>query len=311
MIEQLPRSLVAAWVLLVGAVLGSFLNVVIARVPEGLSVVHPPSRCPRCGTGIRWYDNVPVLSWLLLRGRCRACQAPISWRYPLVEAIGAVVALLAFERHGATGAALAELALVDALVALAFIDLDTWLLPHAITWPLIVVGQAASAYGLAAARTPESSALGVALGVASFATVALVGEKVLRKEALGYGDVWLLGGIGAWLGARGLLPVVLLASTQGAVFGIALLLLGRGQPGPDGAGRAPTADPSSAEPATTSAEPAPAPNLTAALPEDAEDAWIPPRHAIPFGPFLAAAAIEWLYLAAPLARAIPMLRPFL
>jgi leader peptidase (prepilin peptidase) / N-methyltransferase len=284
-----------AWVALVGAIVGSFLNVVIARVPEGLSVVHPGSRCPRCGAGIRWYDNIPVLSFLLLRARCRGCGAPISWRYPLVEVLGAAAAVIAFERHGPSGAALAELAFADLLLALAFIDLDTWLLPHALTVPLLVGGQVAAAYGLAVAPSPASSAAGLVLGMTAFAVVALVGEKVFKKEALGFGDVWLLGGIGAWLGAPGLLPVVLLASTQGAIVGGVLLALGRGQPGPAAA-----------------PPPPPAGDAGAGLPPagDGDEAWIPPRHAIPFGPFLAAAALEWLYLAEPLARAVPLLRPF-
>lgn len=295
------QPFVIAWVLVVGAVIGSFLNVVILRVPEGLSIVHPPSRCPRCGAPIRWYDNIPILSWVLLLARCRGCRAPISWRYPLVEALGAAAALFAFERHGLSGAAAAELAFVDVLVALAFIDLDTWLLPHVLTWPLIVLGQAAAAYGVSAAASPEASALGVVVGAASFGAIALAGEKVFKKEALGYGDVWLLGGIGAWLGARGLLPVVLLASTQGAVVGLVLIALGRGQPGSAATPAAPVEEASTGAPAD--GEPPPAG-------VDAEDAWIPPRHAIPFGPFLAAAALEWLYLSGPLARALPVLRPF-
>ena len=100
--------LAAAWAACLGAVVGSFLNVVIARLPRGESVVRPRSRCPRCGAAIAWYDNVPVLSWILLRARCRACRAPISWRYPLVEALAAGAALAAFFRHGLGAAFAAE-----------------------------------------------------------------------------------------------------------------------------------------------------------------------------------------------------------
>jgi leader peptidase (prepilin peptidase) / N-methyltransferase len=281
----------AAWVVLVGAVVGSFLNVVIARVPAGLSVVHPPSRCPRCGRGIAWYDNVPIVSFLLLRGRCRGCRAPISWRYPLVEALVAAAAFLAYARHGVSVAAAAELVVVAILVALSFIDLDTWLLPYPLTLPLIALGLGASALGLSAAPSLASSALGAGLGFGAFALVSLVAEKVFKKEALGFGDVWLLAGLGAWLGAGALLPVILLASTQGALVGIALLLLGKGEPGRDAVAR---------EGAPREA------GTRAAL----EDDWVPPRHAVPFGPFLAAAALEWLYLSVPLAEAIPLFLPF-
>lgn len=284
--DLLPRGLVALWVALVGGAVGSFLNVVIARVPAGESVVRPRSRCPGCGAGIRWLDNLPVLSWLLLRGRCRACRAPISVRYPIVELLGAAAALLAWSRHGLTLEALGELAFAATLLALAAIDLDTWLLPHALTWPLIALGLAASALGLSAAPSLTSSALGAAVGWTAFALVAWVGERLAKKEALGFGDVWLLCGLGAWLGVAALLPVVMLASIQGAVVGLALIALGKAQPG------RPAAEPP--------ADGAPR----------ADEDWVPPRNAVPFGPFLALAAFEWLYLGDALARVIPGLEVF-
>jgi leader peptidase (prepilin peptidase)/N-methyltransferase len=288
------RIAMAAWALAVGAVVGSFLNVVIARVPAGESVVRPRSRCPGCGAPIAWYDNVPILSWLALRGRCRRCGARISPRYLAVELLGAGAGLLAFARHGLSAAAAAELAFVALLVALAFIDLATWLLPHALTWPLLAAGLAAAALGVAPAPSLASSAAGAAAGFAAFALVAFVGRRVARKEAMGAGDVWLLAGLGAWLGLRALLPVVLLASIEGSVVGLLLLAIGKAQPGPE---PAPSPDP---EPREAGAEEAPA----------TEDAWVPPRNAIPFGPFLVAGALEWLYLAAPLAALVPALDVF-
>jgi leader peptidase (prepilin peptidase)/N-methyltransferase len=129
-----------------------------------------------------------------------------------------------------------------------------------------------------------------------------VGEKVFKREAMGFGDVVLLGGIGAWLGAWGLLPVILLSSLQGSLVGIALLLLGKGQPGPPAA-----PPPAPAAPAESSA----APEATGAGEPPAEDDWIPPRHAVPFGPFLALAALEWLLLGRWLAGVVPFLAPFL
>jgi leader peptidase (prepilin peptidase)/N-methyltransferase len=310
MVALVPPFLAVAWAALVGAVVGSFLNVVIARLPRGESVAHPRSRCPRCLSPIAWYDNVPVLSWLLLRARCRGCGESISWRYPLVELLGAGAGVLAAVRHGISPEAAAELVFVAALLALAFIDIDTWLLPHPLTWPLMVAGQAAAAFGLVAA-SPRSSALGLFLGVASFALVAEVGRRVFKKEALGYGDVWLLGGIGAWLGAGALLPVVLLASVQGALVGGILLLFGRGEAGPASAsGEAlPEAGGSSGD-GTAASSPSGAPTQVPVARAAEDEDWVPPRHAVPFGPFLAAAALEWLYLSDLIARTFPPFRTF-
>jgi leader peptidase (prepilin peptidase)/N-methyltransferase len=296
-VTELPGALrwaAAAWAFAAGAAVGSFLNVVVARVPAGESVVHPRSRCPACRAPIAWYDNLPVLSWALLRGRCRSCHVRISFRYPLLELLGGAAALVAVQRHGLSAAALAEFAFASALLALSFIDLDTWLLPHAITVPLLLAGLVLSALSLTAAPSLAWSAAGAATGWLSFAAISLVGEKLLRKEALGFGDVWLLGGIGAWLGVAGLLPVVLLASTQGAVVGIGLILAGRGQPGP--AHRPPPPAGSAVEEGVDAVEP--------------EVDWVPPRHAVPFGPFLAAGALEWLWLQGWLAKALPALSLF-
>jgi leader peptidase (prepilin peptidase)/N-methyltransferase len=273
------EGLLLAWVLVLGALVGSFLNVVIARVPQGESIVHPRSRCPRCGKPIRWYDNIPILSFIILRARCRSCSAPISIRYPIVEALGAGAAYLAFARHGLSLAALAEFAFVASLLALAFIDLDTWLLPNAITWPLIAFGVVMSFLGLSAAASAKLSLYGAGTGFAFFGAVAVVGKKVFKKEALGLGDVWLLAGLGAWFGIGALLPVVLFASVQGSIVGIAMLLLGKN------AGSRPV--------------------VTAG-----DDGWVPPPHAVPFGPFLVAGALEWLVLSGVIVRIVPMLEVF-
>ena len=303
------RLLAAAWATLFGAAVGSFLNVVIARVPEGQSIVRPRSRCPRCGVPIAWYDNVPVVSFLILRARCRACQSPISWRYPLVEALVAVAGYLGFERHGLTVAAAAELGLVAVLVALTFIDLDRWLLPHVLTKPLIGAGLLAAVFHLSAATSSDSAILGAAVGGGLFWAIHAGGERIFKKEAMGEGDVWLLAAIGAWLGLRALLPVLLLSSSQGAVVGIVQLLLGRGQTGLPAAGAGDEGQHATLQGPAPSAAAAPAPTLAGGA--VAEDDWVPPRHSVPFGPFLALAALEWLYLAAPLSHAVPLLRPFL
>lgn len=333
----IPGWLAAAFALAVGAAVGSFLNVVVSRLPAEESVVRPRSRCPACRTPIAWFDNLPVVSWLLLGGRCRACAGAISIRYPLVELAGAGLSWLAWSRHGLGAAALAEFGLAAGLLTLALIDLDTWLLPHVITWPLLATGLGLAPLGVTLAGALEPALWGAGIGYLSFALVHHVGSWLFRREALGGGDVVLLGGIGAWLGLRALLPVVLLASLQGTAIGIALAALGKlpkGEP--------PAIQPGPADPATQPLEAAvgeeapggvvaapqtpgspagqlPAPGASPgepasppAEPESGreEQEWVPPRNAIPFGPLLALGALEWLYLAGPLSRLIPQLGLF-
>ncbi len=267
--QDLARGMPAAfaiWVFALGAVVGSFLNVVIARVPKRQSIVSPGSRCPRCGNAIAWYDNIPIVSWILLRGRCRKCSLPISTRYPLVELLTGVLAVAVFKSEGPTWTAVGLFAFVAALVALAYIDLDTWLLPHQITWPLLVVGLASPLWD--PELTWQASLIGAAAGFALFAAIALIGEKLLKRETMGWGDVWLLAAIGGWLGWPALLPVVLLSAVQGAIVG-SILLAVRREPEP-------------------SPPPAPAPTSS-------DDDWVPPKHAVPYGPFLSLAAIEYLF----------------
>lgn len=294
---------------LFGAVVGSFLNVVIARVPAGESIVAPRSRCPRCRTPLAWFDNIPLVSWALLRARCRHCGQPIPARYPLVELLVALLAVALEHRFGPTLPALGFFAFAAALVALAYIDLDTWLLPHQITWPLLALGLLSPLWNRQLGFA--ESAVGAALGFGLFAAVALFGERVLRRETMGWGDVWLLGGIGAWLGFRAILPVVLLSSVQGALAGGILIAAGRdpsrrASADPPAAPPAPGADseagpnatlppaaspPAAASPPTPGAKPAPDPARPGSMDEDA---WTPPRHAVPFGPFLALGALEVL-----------------
>ena len=273
MIELLlERAPIATWLLVFafGAVVGSFLNVVIGRLPAGESLVHPPSRCPKCATPIAPYDNIPVLAWLWLRGKCRACGQPISARYPLVELLVGLLAVALLRRFGPTWPALGYFAFVAALVALAYIDLDTWLLPHEITWPLIAVGLLSPLWNPGV--TFFASAVGAVAGIAIFGGIALFGEKVLKREVMGWGDVWLLGGIGAWLGWQALLPVVLLSSLQGLVVGVIVLAVRKRKDEPP---------PSDVQPIEQ---------------EPPEDDWVPPPTAVPFGPFLALAAIEQVLL---------------
>src|SRR2546427_1137780 len=244
------------WVFALGAVVGSFLNVVIARVPKGQSVVSPRSRCPRCGNPIAWYDNIPIVSFILLRARCRKCGQPISPRYPLVELLTGLLAVAVFQREGPGWAAVGDFVFVATLVALAYIDLDTWLLPHQITWPLLALGLASPLWN--GRLSWLDSAIGAGAGFALFAAIALLGEKLLKRETMGWGDVWLLAAIGAWLGWPALLPIVLLSAIQGAIVG-SILLVTRREPA-----QAPPREPVTAS---------------------SDDDWVPPKHAVPYGPF--------------------------
>lgn len=216
---------------MLGLVIGSFLNVVIARVPADQSIVRPRSRCPKCEHALPWYENIPVFSWLFLRGKCSACGAPISWRYPLVELITALLYLACLQRFDWSWELASALMLVTLLVPLTFIDLEHWLLPFSLTLPGIALGVALSVpMGLERLR---DSLLGAAAGFFGFWAMEWVGRKVFRKEALGGGDKYLLALIGAFLTYKPLLGVVFLASLQGAIVGLALLLLvGRAGPAP-------------------------------------------------------------------------------
>lgn len=210
-----------------GLVLGSFLNVVIHRVPRGMSLVVPRSHCPACGSLVRWFDNLPVLSWLLLRGKCRRCGARISLRYPLVELASGVLMAAVVARFGVTVAGAAALVLGALLLVLALIDLEHFLLPDVLTLPGIVIGLLFSwAGGLA---RPWDAMLGAALGAALPYAVIVVYRLVRGVEGMGLGDVKFLAMIGAFLGWQGALLTLCLGACAGAVVGIGLVIAGRGK----------------------------------------------------------------------------------
>ncbi len=273
-----------------GALVGSFLNVVIARVPRGQSIVWPPSHCMSCGKGIPAHLNVPIFSYWLLKGRCANCKARFSVRYSLVELGFAVVCAYAVWRHGLTLPAWREMVLMGLLIPLAMIDLDTWLLPHALTWPGIAAGLA---FSFAEGRSVLLwHLLAAAVAFAAMQLVGYIGERILGKEALGQGDAWLLALIGAFLGLRSLLPVVLLSSVQGSLVGFALIAARRRTE------RNKPAEPETAPQPPAEVAPAPEPTAPAGSPPEAEqeeEEWVPDPTAIPFGPFLALAAAEILY----------------
>jgi leader peptidase (prepilin peptidase)/N-methyltransferase len=220
-----------ALALVFGAVVGSFLNVVIHRLPQGESLVRPRSRCPACKTPIRATDNVPILSFLILGGRCRSCRAAISWRYPLVEALSGLLCLALLATFGLTANFFAYFALAAALLAVAFIDLDLQIIPDSISLPGIPIGLALS-FVLTPGWPdfgPRSAVLGMLVGGGLLFAVA-EGYRLLRGiEGMGFGDVKLLAMLGAFLGLRSLLVVVLVGSVAGALVGLVLMVsAGRG-----------------------------------------------------------------------------------
>ena len=208
-----------------GLVLGSFLNVVIHRLPRGMSLLRPRSHCPACGAPVCWYDNVPVLSFLALGGRCRACRAAISPRYPLVELATGILLALVVVRFGVTLVGVEAAVLVLLLVPLALIDLEHHLLPDALTLPGIVAGAAFSAAGgLVSWRT---ALLGAVVGGAVPYLVIVVYRLVRGVEGMGLGDVKLLAMAGAFLGWQGVLLTLGIGSCVGAAVGLALIACGR------------------------------------------------------------------------------------
>lgn len=268
-----PEVFLSPWVLgLLGLAVGSFLNVVVHRLPlmmerqwwgdvasqladqpsfkrlfpklaadvrhrpaelsqaldselqalPALGLARPRSRCPACGHGIRWYENLPVVSWLALRGKCSACGTAIAKRYPLVEvATGLLFSALAW-RLGAQPATLLWCGATAALLALALIDWDTTLLPDALTQPLLWAGLVCAALGWLPGLTLPQALWGAVVGYLSLWSVYWLFKLVTGKEGMGYGDFKLLAALGAWLGWQAILPIVLMASVIGAIVGLGM-----------------------------------------------------------------------------------------
>jgi leader peptidase (prepilin peptidase)/N-methyltransferase len=244
---QAEQALLAATCAALGLIVGSFLNVVVHRLPKMLDrewraqaaelegrepeaaprydLIVPGSRCPACDHAIRWYENVPVLSWLWLRGRCSACHAPISARYPLVELAAGALALICALRFGASPQLAAALVVSWTLLALALIDLEHQLLPDDLTLPLLWAGLLASLFHPFVG--PRDAILGAAVGYLSLWTVFHLFKALTGKEGFGYGDFKLLAAFGAWFGVGAILPIVLLASVAGALVGVGLIAVQR------------------------------------------------------------------------------------
>jgi leader peptidase (prepilin peptidase)/N-methyltransferase len=208
-----------------GLAVGSFLNVVIHRLPRGGSVVHPPSQCPGCGYQLRWYDNIPVLSWATLGGRCRKCRAPISIRYPIVEIVTMVVFLLHLWMFGWTLLLAVRLLFACGLIALFAIDLEHHLLPNAITLPGIAVGLILS---IIAPPGIVDAILGTLLGGGVLWAIGEAYYRYSGQEGMGGGDVKMLAMIGAFLGWKLVLVTLVLSSVAGSVIGLLVIASRRG-----------------------------------------------------------------------------------
>ena len=209
---------------LVGLIVGSYLNVVVHRLPHQQSTVLPRSRCPKCGAAIRALDNLPVVSWLLLGGRCRDCRAPISARYPLIELLTGLFFAGAVARFGVTASAAGAALFCAALVALAAIDIEHFLLPDRITLPGLAVALALQP--LLAWGSISGALQGALLGAGVLLVMAGLWELLRGVEGMGLGDVKMLAMIGAFLGVHGVIVTLVFASLAGSVVGITLLARG-------------------------------------------------------------------------------------
>ena len=225
-LAALPVAALAAALGVIGLAIGSFLNVCIYRIPIGQSIVHPPSRCMRCGKALRWYHNIPVVSWLALRGRCGFCGDPVSARYPAIELLTAVVfALHAFVFEPGP-LLLVRLVFAAVLIVLAFIDIDHRILPDSMTLTGIPLGVLASVWLPPGLR---DSLIGVALGGGSLWLIAEAYYRWRHVEGMGMGDVKMLAMIGAVLGWRAVVVTLVLSSCSGALVGA--LMMTRAQDG--------------------------------------------------------------------------------
>ena len=230
-----------------GAIVGSFLNVCIFRLPAEASIVKPRSQCPYCDHPIRNRDNIPLISFIVLRGKCRDCGGKISWRYPLVELITALLALLLFLKYGLTLSFLIFFIFTAVLIVITFIDLDHQIIPDILTLPGIPIFCLAAIFLL---KIPWLEALlGLLIGGGIFFTIAFVYELITKREGMGGGDIKLLAMIGGFLGWKSLIFVLLFSSFSGAIIGITAMLIKK------------------------------------------QDM----KYAVPFGPFLAAAAVAYLF----------------
>lgn len=331
-----------------GAVVGSFLNVVIFRVPAGLSVVHPPSRCPNCDASIRWYDNIPIISWaVFLRGKCRDCAAPISGQYALVEALTGLLTLALWYKVAHASFASVQVfeqtpaisyllpfglyfVLICLLIVITFVDLEHLLIPHVFTLPGIALGigvpflfntvmPPGSLTGFWPPVTPMESIIGAIAGGLTVIAI-FYGYFALRGvPGIGGGDVTLMALVGAWLGWPSLVFVFFAASMQGVVAAGLAMLFGGGllrdsatifeedELEDDESTNGQNAAHENAQPDDEADAKSPVGDEANALAKDEEDEVVAPGAlAVPFGPFIALAALEFFFIGDQLPSAFSM-----
>jgi leader peptidase (prepilin peptidase)/N-methyltransferase len=218
-----PYLMLSLFVLITGMLIGSFLNVCICRMPKGESVVFPPSHCPQCDYRIRWYDNIPLFSYLLLRAKCRGCGLHISLQYPLVELLNGLLTLALFLRFGPTFAFLVLFLFCSALVVITFIDLEHQIIPDEISLSGIVIGFVLSFF--LQGHSWLNSLLGILLGGGSLLLVAYGYQWLTGKEGMGGGDIKLLAMMGAFLGWKSIPFIIFASSLIGSVIGITIMLI--------------------------------------------------------------------------------------
>lgn len=218
----MPKLFADVYIFLLGLCIGSFLNVCIFRLPEGRSIVRPASACGRCGTAIRWFDNIPVISYIILRGRCRACGTSFSMRYPLIELLTGCCAWVVWHRFGWHAQSLVYFIFIAALLTITFIDIDHRIIPDVISLPGIPIGFALSF--LLPQLTWIASLMGILIGGGSLFTVAWCYQLITGNEGMGGGDIKLLAMIGAFIGWKGVLFTIMASSLFGTLVGIAVMM---------------------------------------------------------------------------------------
>jgi leader peptidase (prepilin peptidase)/N-methyltransferase len=221
----MPLYLIEVFIFILGLCIGSFLNVCIYRLPSSQSIVHPRSKCPQCGTPIAFYDNLPLLSYLWLKGHCRQCRARIGLRYPIVELLGGLFALATFLKFGLTVEALIYFAFIASLLVITFIDLDHRIIPDVITLPGIPICFAAS-FAIPTV-TYRDALIGILVGGGSLFLVAWTYHLITKKEGMGGGDIKLLAMMGGLVAWQGVVFTIFVSSLVGTLSGLAVMLQSR------------------------------------------------------------------------------------
>ncbi len=221
----MPLYLIEVFIFIMGLCVGSFLNVCIYRLPSSQSIVHPRSKCPQCGTPIAFYDNLPLLSYLWLKGHCRHCRVRIGLRYPIVELLGGLFALATFLKFGLTVEALIYFAFIASLLVITFIDLDHRIIPDIITLPGIPIFFAAS-FAIPTV-TYRDALIGILAGGGSLFLVAWTYHLITKKEGMGGGDIKLLAMMGGLVAWQGVIFTIFVSSLVGTLSGLAVMLQSR------------------------------------------------------------------------------------